>query len=176
MDGSEILRLPWLNPLLTLIVSPVAAFLVAYLLVFAAARIVRGEEAEQINRTSRAAQCVSAGLTSFGTGIQAGQRFLIVALIALSAADIPQGAPILAALTLTFALMIALGCLNGDGGSGTCWATDWWPWTRCAAWSAPPPRPDCWWWDPWRRHFRCPPRSPPHQRSSVPDPTSASPP
>ncbi|GAB3848757.1 inorganic phosphate transporter [Nesterenkonia populi] len=112
-EGQDILGMPWMTPILPLLVSPVAAFLVAYLLVFLAARLVRGEEAEEINRTSRMAQCVSVGLTSFGTGIQQGQRFLMVALIALTAAGVPDGDLWLGLGAVLCAGVIALGCLNG---------------------------------------------------------------
>lgn len=112
-EGQEILDLPWLTPILPLLISPLAAFLVAYLLVFLAARVVRGEEAEEINRTSRVAQCVSVGLTSFGTGIQQGQRFLMVGFIVLTAADVPGGGQWLGLGAVVCALLIGLGCLNG---------------------------------------------------------------
>lgn len=49
----DILSLPWMTPLLTLLVSPLVAFGLAYVLVFAAVRIARGEDPHDVNRVAR---------------------------------------------------------------------------------------------------------------------------
>ncbi|OSM43620.1 inorganic phosphate transporter [Nesterenkonia sp. PF2B19] len=87
-DSSAVLGLPWAAPLATLLLSPLVAFGLAYLLVFLAVRVARGADPDAVNETSRTVQAVCAGLTSLGTGLQQGQRFAFILLLALPAANI----------------------------------------------------------------------------------------
>ncbi|WP_022873107.1 inorganic phosphate transporter [Nesterenkonia alba] len=113
VGSAEILALPWLTPLMILLVSPLVAFGTAYLMVFLAVRLARGEDTEDVNRFSRVAQSLTVGLTSLGTGLQQGQRFLLVLLIALGAAGVSDPSAWLPAASVVMALVIGAGCLNG---------------------------------------------------------------
>ena len=110
---SEILALPWLNPLLTLLLSPLVAFGLAYLLVFLAVRIARGEDPDDVNRVARGLQSVSVGVTSLGTGLQQGQRFAFLLIVALSAAGVADPASWMALAYIAFALLIGAGAWHG---------------------------------------------------------------
>lgn len=112
-DTTEVLSLPWAAPLLTLLVSPLVAFGMAYLLVFLAARLARGADPSAVNETSRTVQSVCAGLTSLGTGLQQGQRFTFILLLALPAAGIEDGESWMPAIYLVSAALIGMGCLTG---------------------------------------------------------------
>ncbi|NDK31595.1 inorganic phosphate transporter [Nesterenkonia haasae] len=109
----DILSLPWLTPLLTLLVSPLVAFGLAYVLVFAAVRIARGEDPHDVNRVARGLQSVSVGVTSLGTGLQQGQRFAFVLLIALGAAGVADPVGWMGPAYMAFAVLIGAGALHG---------------------------------------------------------------
>lgn len=113
LSVSQVLELPWLSPLLTLLISPVVAFGAAYVLVFLAARIVRGDDPSDINRIARGLQSVSVGVTSLGTGLQQGQRFAFVLVVALTAAGLDRPTEWIAAAYMVFALLIAAGAWHG---------------------------------------------------------------
>ena len=113
IDSEVVLGLPWFAPLMTLLVSPLVAFGFAYLLVFATVPFARGEDPDEVNRVSRAVQSISVGVTSLGTGLQQGQRFSFLLLIALHAADVAEPARWMPLAYLVFAVMIGAGCLTG---------------------------------------------------------------
>lgn len=113
VNAEEIWALPWLTPLATLLLSPLVAFGLAYLFVFLAARISRGEDPDDVNRVSRALQSVSLGVTSLGTGLQQGQRFAFVFFVALGAAGIADPAGTMVWAYLPFAVLIGLGAWHG---------------------------------------------------------------
>ncbi|GAA1142122.1 inorganic phosphate transporter [Nesterenkonia lutea] len=113
LDFAEVLAMPWAGAVLTLLLSPLVAFGFAYLLVFAAVRVARGEDPDAVNTTSRMAQSVSVGVTSLGTGLQQGQRFSFVLLTALIAAQVEDAQSWLPAAYCTFAVLIGAGCLTG---------------------------------------------------------------
>lgn len=113
LDASAVLDLPWFAPLLTLLVSPLVAFGVAYLLVFAAVRFARGEDPDDVNRVSRTVQSVCVGITSLGTGLQQGQRFSFVLLIALTAGGVQDARDWMPYAYIVFALLTSAGCLTG---------------------------------------------------------------
>ncbi|GAA1803148.1 inorganic phosphate transporter [Nesterenkonia flava] len=113
LDTSGVLALPWMTPLLTLLVSPLVAFAIAYLLVFGAAKLASGEDPESVNRVGRAVQSVCVGLTSLGTGLQQGQRFSFLLLLALTAAGIEDADSWMPLAYVAFALLIGAGCLTG---------------------------------------------------------------
>ncbi|GAA1177651.1 inorganic phosphate transporter [Nesterenkonia xinjiangensis] len=112
-DSTAVLHLPWAAPLATLLLSPLVAFGLAYLLVFLAVRVARGADPDTVNETSRTVQAVCAGLTSLGTGLQQGQRFSFVLLLSLPAAGVSDAASWMPAAYVVFALLIGLGCLTG---------------------------------------------------------------
>lgn len=109
----DILSLPWMTPLLTLLVSPLVAFGLAYVLVFAAVRIARGEDPHDVNRVARGLQSVSVGVTSLGTGLQQGQRFAFVLLVALGAAGVADPAGWMGPAYVVFAVLIGAGAWHG---------------------------------------------------------------
>lgn len=111
-DSTDVLALPWHSPVLNLLVTPLVAFGAAYLLVFLAVRAAQGRDPDAVHSTSRAAQAVCAGLTSFGTGVQQGQRYIFVLLLASQSADLDLQ-PWLLPILLAFALLLGLGCLHG---------------------------------------------------------------
>lgn len=105
--------LPWLTPLITLLLSPLVAFALAYLLVYLSVRVAGGEDPDDINRVSRGLQSVTVGITSLGTGLQQGQRFSFVFLIALGAGGVADPAGWMGLILVTFALLIGAGALHG---------------------------------------------------------------
>lgn len=113
LDVSAALTMPWFAPLLTLLISPLVAFGVAYLLVFAAVRFAKGEDPDEVNRISRTVQSVSVGVTSLGTGLQQGQRFSFVLLLALTAGGVQEAQNWMPYAYLAFAALISAGCLTG---------------------------------------------------------------
>ncbi|GAA1115528.1 inorganic phosphate transporter [Nesterenkonia jeotgali] len=113
LDFAEVLAMPWTGAVLTLLLSPLVAFGLAYLLVFAAVRFARGEDPDAVNTTSRMAQSVSVGVTSLGTGLQQGQRFSFVLLTALIAAGVQDAQAWLPYAYIGFAALIGAGCLTG---------------------------------------------------------------
>lgn len=110
---SNLLALPWLSPLLTLLLSPLAAFGTAYLLVFLAVRIARGDDPSDVNRIARGLQSVSVGVTSLGTGLQQGQRFAFLVMLAMGAAGVADPAEWMAVVYVVFALLIGAGAWHG---------------------------------------------------------------
>lgn len=109
----EVLALPWLSPLLTLLVSPLVAFGVAYLMVFLAVRIARGEDPDDVNRVARGLQAVSVGVTSLGTGLQQGQRFAFLLILAMGAAGVADPESWMPVVYVAFALLIGAGAWHG---------------------------------------------------------------
>lgn len=109
----EVLTLPWLAPLATLMLSPLIAFGVAYVLVFLAVRICRGEDPDDVNRGSRGLQSISVGVTSLGTGLQQGQRFSFALLVALAAAGVTDPTAWMGLAAVLFALLIGAGAWHG---------------------------------------------------------------
>lgn len=109
----DVWGLPWLAPLLTLLLSPLVAFGLAYLLVFLAVRVARGEDPDAVNRVSRGLQSVSVGVTSLGTGLQQGQRFSFVLLVALAAGGVSDPEGWLGLSYVLFALLIGAGAWHG---------------------------------------------------------------
>ncbi|GAB3190256.1 inorganic phosphate transporter [Nesterenkonia suensis] len=112
-QSTEVFHLPWAAPLVALLLSPLVAFGLAYLLVFLAVRVARGADPHTVNETSRTVQAVCAGLTSLGTGLQQGQRFSFVLLLALPAAGVEDPALWMPPAYAVFAALIGLGCLTG---------------------------------------------------------------
>lgn len=113
VPAAQVLSMPWLTLVLTLLLSPLAAFAAAYLLVFVAVRFARGEDPQDVNRISRGLQAVSVGATSLGTGLQQGQRFAFLLLLTLTAVGVSQPDTWVAASYVVFAVLIGAGALHG---------------------------------------------------------------
>ncbi|WP_150461113.1 inorganic phosphate transporter [Nesterenkonia ebinurensis] len=112
-NTAAVLSLPWLTPLITLLLSPLVAFALAYLLVFLAVRVARGEDPDSVNRVSRGLQSVSVGVTSLGTGLQQGQRFSFVLLVALAAGGVTDPERWTGLAYVLFAVLIGAGAWHG---------------------------------------------------------------
>ncbi len=98
---------------LPLLLSPVVAYVSAYLLVFPATFAARHTQANVVNQRYRRSQAIAAGAVAFGHGLQDGQRVSVVLLLALVAADYADGDSIPAWVALVSAVMIAAGTLCG---------------------------------------------------------------
>lgn len=110
---SDVMELPWLGLLLALIISPLVAFGLGYALVFGSVRMARGEDPDTVNATSRMVQSICVGITSLGTGLQQGQRFMFLTMLGLLSAGVADTTAVLPYLFAGFAVLIGLGCLTG---------------------------------------------------------------
>ncbi|MBP1133843.1 PiT family inorganic phosphate transporter [Arthrobacter sp. PvP023] len=98
---------------LPLLLSPVIAFVGAYLLVWPATWAARYTPPSVVNSRSRRTQAIAAGAVAFGHGLQDGQRTSAVLLLALLAAGLSDGAGIPGWVPLLTAAMLAAGTLAG---------------------------------------------------------------
>lgn len=98
---------------LPLALSPVIAFIGAYLLVFPVTWAARYAQPSVINKRFRTAQSVAAGAVAFGHGLQDGQRIGAVLLLALLAAGYSGGGSIPLWVAMLSAVMITVGTLFG---------------------------------------------------------------
>lgn len=98
---------------LPLALSPVIAFIGAYLLVYPVTWAARYAQPNEINRRFRAAQSITAGAVAFGHGLQDGQRIGAVLLLAVLAAGYTDGGSIPLWVAMLSAVMITVGTLCG---------------------------------------------------------------
>jgi inorganic phosphate transporter, PiT family len=98
---------------LPLLLSPVIAFVGAYLLVWPATWAARYTPPSVVNSRSRRTQAIAAGAVAFGHGLQDGQRTSAVLLLALLAAGLSDGASMPAWVALLTAAMLTAGTLAG---------------------------------------------------------------
>lgn len=98
---------------LPLLISPVIAFVGAYLLVWPASWAARYTPPSVVNSRSRRAQAVAAGAVAFGHGLQDGQRTSAVLILAMLAAGLPDGGSTPAWVALLTAAMLTAGTLAG---------------------------------------------------------------
>jgi PiT family inorganic phosphate transporter len=99
---------------LPLALSPMIAFLGAYLLVWPAAWAARYTPPNVVNSRSRRAQAVAAGAVAFGHGLQDGQRTSAVLVLALVAAGLfDDGGSLPLWVALLTAAMLTAGTLAG---------------------------------------------------------------
>lgn len=98
---------------LPLLVSPVIAYIGAYLLVWPASWAARYTPPNVVNTRSRRAQAIAAGAVAFGHGLQDGQRTSAVVILALLAAGLSDGGSVPAWVALLTAVMLAAGTLAG---------------------------------------------------------------
>jgi PiT family inorganic phosphate transporter len=109
--GSE--RVFFLQIVLPLLLSPVVAYLLAYLTVFAATWLLRYNSPRRVNRGNRMAQSVLAGAFALGHGLQDGQRTMAVILLALVAAGVSTGTSMPVWVQLFAAALLACGSVFG---------------------------------------------------------------
>ena len=98
---------------LPLLLSPVIAFVGAYLLVWPATWAARYTPPSVVNSRSRRTQAIAAGAVAFGHGLQDGQRTGAVLLLALLAAGLSDGAAMPGWVPLLTAAMLTAGTLAG---------------------------------------------------------------
>ncbi|MEN3345771.1 MAG: inorganic phosphate transporter, PiT family [Arthrobacter sp.] len=99
---------------LPLVLSPVIAFLGAYLLVWPATWAARHTPPNVVNSRSRRAQAIAAGAVAFGHGLQDGQRTSAVLVLALLAAGLfDDGASLPLWVALLTPGLLAAGTLAG---------------------------------------------------------------
>jgi PiT family inorganic phosphate transporter len=98
---------------LPLLLSPVIAFVGAYLLVWPATWAARYTPPSVVNSRSRRTQAIAAGAVAFGHGLQDGQRTSAVLLLALLASGLSDGATMPVWVALLTATMLTAGTLAG---------------------------------------------------------------
>ncbi|GAB3271276.1 inorganic phosphate transporter [Arthrobacter pigmenti] len=103
----------WLQVGLPLLLSPVLAFGLAYLLVFPITWLARYSQPGKINRRFRMTQSVSAAAFALGHGLQDGQRSMAVILLALIASGWATGTAIPLWVQLFAGTALAIGTLFG---------------------------------------------------------------
>ena len=108
VDGSLLSQV-----VLPLLVSPVIAYLGAYLLVWPATWAARYTPPNVVNTRSRRSQAIAAGAVAFGHGLQDGQRTSAVVILALLAAGFSDGNSVPMWVALLTAVMLATGTLAG---------------------------------------------------------------
>jgi len=98
---------------LPLVVSPVIAFIGAYVLVWPASWTARYTPPNVVNSRSRQAQAVAAGAVAFGHGLQDGQRTSAVVMLALLAAGLSDGGSLPVWVGMLTAVLLSAGTLAG---------------------------------------------------------------
>ncbi|MFE4833235.1 anion permease [Arthrobacter sp. NPDC056691] len=98
---------------LPLVLSPVVAFIAAYLLVFPVTWAARYTQPSVVNKRFRSAQAIAAGAVAFGHGLQDGQRVSAVFILALLAAGYSDGGSLPLWVALLSAATITAGTLFG---------------------------------------------------------------
>ncbi|MDN3902974.1 inorganic phosphate transporter [Arthrobacter sp. YD2] len=106
-------RVIWEQLALPLLLSPVIAFALAYLLVFPATWLMRYSSPRRGDAGNRIAQSVFTSVFSLGHGIQDGQRTMAVVVLALLAAGETTDAGIPTWVQVSAALALAAGTLCG---------------------------------------------------------------
>lgn len=98
---------------LPLLISPVVAFLLAYLAVFPATWFLRHSSPRKVNNGNRMAQAVLAGSFALSHGLQDGQRTTAVILLALAGAGVYAGDAVPVWVQIFAAVLLACGSLLG---------------------------------------------------------------
>ena len=98
---------------LPLLLSPLAAYAVAYLAVFPATWILRYQAPRKVNAGNRMAQAVLTGTFALGHGLQDGQRTMAVVVLALVGAGMASGSSIPVWVQVFAAVLLAAGSLFG---------------------------------------------------------------
>jgi PiT family inorganic phosphate transporter len=102
-----------LQIILPLVLSPVVAYLLAYVAVFPATWLLRHGSPAKVNRGNRMAQSVLAAVFALGHGLQDGQRTMAVILLALVGSGYATGSDIPLWVQLFAAVLLTTGSLFG---------------------------------------------------------------
>lgn len=98
---------------LPLLLSPLIAYLLAYVLVFPATWLLRHNSPRKVNNGNRMAQAVLAGVFALGHGLQDGQRTMTVIVLALVAGGLYSGGGVPLWVQVFAAVLLASGSLLG---------------------------------------------------------------
>lgn len=98
---------------LPLLLSPLIAYLLAYVLVFPATWLLRHNSPRKVNNGNRMAQAVLAGMFALGHGLQDGQRTMTVIVLALVAGGLSSGSGVPVWVQVFAAVLLAGGSLLG---------------------------------------------------------------
>ncbi|WP_035776505.1 inorganic phosphate transporter, partial [Arthrobacter sp. H5] len=98
---------------LPLLLSPLVAYLLAYLIVFPATWLLRYNSPRKVNTGNRMAQAVLAGAFALGHGLQDGQRTMVVVVLALMGAGLYEGGGVPLWVQIFAAVLLATGSLFG---------------------------------------------------------------
>lgn len=98
---------------LPLLLSPLIAYLLAYVVVFPATWLRRHDSPRKVNNGNRMAQAVLAAAFAFGHGLQDGQRTMVVIVLALMGAGLHSGSTIPVWVQVFAAVLLAGGSLLG---------------------------------------------------------------
>ncbi|MET3719572.1 MULTISPECIES: inorganic phosphate transporter [unclassified Arthrobacter] len=99
--------------ILPLLLSPIVAYIGAYLAVFPVSWAARYAQPNVINQRFRRAQAIAAGAVAFGHGMQDGQRVGAVLLLAVVGAGYTDGDSIPVWVALASAILLTAGTLCG---------------------------------------------------------------
>ncbi|GAA1336492.1 inorganic phosphate transporter [Arthrobacter roseus] len=99
--------------ILPLLLSPVVAFVLSYVMVYPAMWLMRYSSPRQANTGSRMAQAVLTGAFALGHGLQDGQRTMAVILLGLVAAGYATGSSMPLWVQVFAAVLLAGGSLFG---------------------------------------------------------------
>jgi len=99
--------------LLPLVITPIAAYLLAYLLVVPASWIIRHDTARDVNTRSRAGQALAACAVALGLGLQDGQRSGAMLTLVFITGRFLNPEPASWAMQVTAAACLAFGVLLG---------------------------------------------------------------
>ena len=103
----------WAQLWLPLLLSPLVAFALSYLVMVPLTWLARYRTPREVGRTTRLAQAVFAGTFSLGHGLQDGQRTMAVVLLALVAAGYASGEQMPLWVQVFAAVLLAVGALFG---------------------------------------------------------------
>lgn len=98
---------------LPLLLSPVIAYVLAYLTVFPATWFLRNRSPAKANQGNRMAQSVLAGAFALGNGLQDGQRSMAVILLALVSSGYAVGSEMPMWVQVFTAVLLATGAIFG---------------------------------------------------------------
>lgn len=98
---------------LPLLVSPLVAYLLAYVVVFPATWLLRHNSPRKVNNGNRMAQAILTGAFALGHGLQDGQRTMTVIVLALIATGLHSGGTIPLWVQVFAAVLLAGGSLLG---------------------------------------------------------------
>lgn len=99
--------------LLPLLITPVIAYTLSYLLVIPATWLVRHNSSRSVNDGSRAGQAISACAVALGLGLQDGQRTGAMIALVLITGNLMDPGPLTWAIQLTAGVALATGVLLG---------------------------------------------------------------